>query len=48
VAHRLSTIENSDKIAVVRDGHVIELGRHSQLLARKGLYYRLAHKQSSL
>ncbi|KAI1720374.1 ABC transporter transmembrane region domain-containing protein [Ditylenchus destructor] len=46
IAHRLSTIQHADLIAVVRDGRVIELGTHQQLLLRKGLYYRLVEKQS--
>ena len=41
IAHRLSTIYNSDVIAVVDDGKVSELGTHSELLANKGLYYKL-------
>ncbi|CAM9424622.1 unnamed protein product [Ascophyllum nodosum] len=38
VAHRLTTIRNSDKIAVLNEGGVQELGTHDQLLDRKGLY----------
>uniref|UniRef100_A0A0M3IU66 ABC transporter domain-containing protein n=1 Tax=Ascaris lumbricoides TaxID=6252 RepID=A0A0M3IU66_ASCLU len=45
IAHRLSTIQNADMIVVLKDGRVAELGNHSQLLARKGLYYRLIEKQ---
>uniref|UniRef100_A0A1I8A8S6 ABC-type xenobiotic transporter n=1 Tax=Steinernema glaseri TaxID=37863 RepID=A0A1I8A8S6_9BILA len=45
VAHRLSTIQNADLIVVAKDGRVIEMGNHLQLLARKGLYYRLVEKQ---
>ncbi|KAH7724074.1 Bile salt export pump [Aphelenchoides avenae] len=47
IAHRLSTIQHADLIVVVRDGRVIEVGNHLQLLARKGLYYRLVQKQSA-
>ena len=41
IAHRLSTIYNSDCIAVLKRGKVGELGTHSELLERRGLYYRL-------
>ncbi|KAH7713550.1 P glycoprotein 16 [Aphelenchoides avenae] len=47
IAHRLSTVQHADLIAVVRNGRVEEVGNHHQLLARKGLYYRLVLKQSS-
>jgi ABC-type multidrug transport system fused ATPase/permease subunit len=46
IAHRLSTIQNSDSIAVVKDGRVVEIGNHKSLLNQKGLYYRLVQKQS--
>lgn len=38
VAHRLTTIRNSDKIAVLNGGGVQELGTHDELLALKGMY----------
>ncbi|HEX2915612.1 MAG TPA: ABC transporter ATP-binding protein [Chloroflexia bacterium] len=41
IAHRLSTIENADKIVVVEQGQVVEEGKHTDLLARGGLYFRL-------
>ena len=41
IAHRLSTIYNSDVIAVIKDGKVLEAGSHADLMAKKGLYYRL-------
>ena len=41
VAHRLSTIRNSDLILVIGNGGIIESGTHEQLLAQKGAYYKL-------
>ena len=45
VAHRLSTIREADVILVMKDGHVIEQGRHEQLLAQNGFYARLYNSQ---
>lgn len=45
IAHRLSTIRNADLILVVRDGKIIEQGKHRELLAKKGYYYTLYKKQ---
>ncbi len=41
IAHRLSTIKNCDKIMYIDDGGIAECGTHDELMARKGLYYRL-------
>uniref|UniRef100_A0A8D3DCN0 ABC-type xenobiotic transporter n=1 Tax=Scophthalmus maximus TaxID=52904 RepID=A0A8D3DCN0_SCOMX len=45
VAHRLSTIQNADRIAVLQGGVVVEQGTHQQLLAKKGVYYMLVTTQ---
>ncbi len=45
IAHRLSTIRNADIILVVADGKIVEQGRHDDLLARKGQYYKLWTRQ---
>ncbi|CAJ1062228.1 ATP-binding cassette%2C sub-family B (MDR/TAP), member 4 [Xyrichtys novacula] len=45
VAHRLSTIQNADRIAVFQGGVVVELGTHQQLLAKKGVYHMLVTTQ---
>jgi len=41
IAHRLQTIVNSDKIIVIKDGYIDEIGTHSSLLKKKGYYYKL-------
>ncbi len=45
IAHRLSTVRNADMILVVKDGQIVEKGRHEQLLKDKGYYYRLYTRQ---
>ncbi|WP_246052212.1 ABC transporter ATP-binding protein [Desulfobotulus mexicanus] len=47
IAHRLSTIVRADAIAVLVNGEVVEMGRHDELLARKGAYARLYRMQFS-
>ncbi|CAF3438593.1 unnamed protein product [Rotaria socialis] len=46
IAHRLSTIQNSDRICVVHRGRIVESGKHDEMLARKGYYYRLAQSKN--
>jgi subfamily B ATP-binding cassette protein MsbA len=45
IAHRLSTIRNADRIVVVVNGRIVEEGRHEELLARQGEYYKLYEMQ---
>src|SRR5262249_19648518 len=45
IAHRLSTIERADRILVLSQGVLRESGTHAELLARRGLYYRLFELQ---
>jgi ATP-binding cassette, subfamily B, multidrug efflux pump len=45
IAHRLSTIQDMDKILVLHKGHLRESGRHQELLAQRGIYYKLYQLQ---
>ena len=45
VAHRLSTIQEADVILVMRDGHIVEQGKHEELLAKRGFYASLYQSQ---
>jgi ATP-binding cassette subfamily B protein len=45
IAHRLSTVMHADRIYVLERGHIVEFGRHSELLDQKGLYYAMWRQQ---
>jgi len=45
IAHRLSTVINADKIAVIDNGVVSEIGTHTELIEKKGAYYSLVNSQ---
>ena len=45
IAHRLSTVRNADVILVVKDGKIVERGRHEELMRKRGVYYRLYTRQ---
>lgn len=46
IAHRLSTIQNADIIVVLNKGEIVEQGKHSELIAKKGVYQKLVEMQS--
>ena len=45
ISHRVSTVRNADRIAVLHDGRIVELGTHDELIARNGYYTDLYNKQ---
>ncbi|MDD7272612.1 MAG: peptidase domain-containing ABC transporter [Prevotella sp.] len=47
-AHRLSTIKNADQIVVLKNGTIVEVGKHSELIKQKGVYYTIVENQLTL
>ncbi|CAG8660835.1 3594_t:CDS:2, partial [Diversispora eburnea] len=45
IAHRLSTVKNADKIVVMNQGEIVEIGNHEELIAKRGAYYNLIKAQ---
>jgi ATP-binding cassette subfamily B protein len=45
ISHRVSTVRNADRIAVLHDGQIVEYGTHDELLSRNGYYTDLYNKQ---
>ncbi len=45
LAHRLSTVRNADTIIAIKEGEIVEKGNHTELMKKKGMYYRLYKKQ---
>lgn len=45
IAHRLSTVQSADTVAVVSDGQIVEKGNHEELLAKDGVYSALVRRQ---
>jgi ATP-binding cassette subfamily B protein len=45
IAHRLSTVQNADKIIVIENGKIVEVGNHENLMKRKGIYYHMFMSQ---
>jgi len=45
VSHRVSAVAGADKIFVLDDGHIVEMGRHAELIAKGGVYARLLERQ---
>ena len=48
IAHRLTTVQESDEIVVLKEGRVNERGRHEELLARRGTYWEMWERQSKI
>ena len=48
IAHRLSTVRNAGRIVILKQGRIVEIGDHKDLMSRKGEYYRLYQTQHHL
>jgi len=48
IAHRLSTLRKADRIVVIDDGRIVEVGTHDELLDLRGHYWRLVQMQTDL
>jgi len=48
IAHRLSTLRNADRLVVLKEGAVVEMGTHEELLEKKGEFFRLVEMQKSM
>jgi len=48
IAHRLATLKNADRLLVLNEGNLAEMGTHEELLAKKGIYYNLVMAQSKM
>ena len=48
IAHRLSTLRNATRLVVLKDGKVVEVGAHEELLEKKGEFYRLVQMQQEM
>ena len=48
VAHRLSTVKGADQIVVMKQGRIVEIGTHDELVDKRGVYYTLVKNQLEL
>jgi ATP-binding cassette subfamily B protein len=48
IAHRLSTLRNADKLCILEDGKVAEMGTHEELLKKDGIYSNLVKMQTEI